>query len=43
MFWNKPRPKNHPLGAKNSQKPFNQRLFNHAKLRNIYKLEADIL
>ena len=26
MFWNKPRPKNHPLGVKNSRKPFNPRL-----------------
>ena len=25
MFWNKPRPKNHPLGVKKGQKPFNPR------------------
>ena len=43
MFWNKPRPKNHLLGAKNSRKPCNPRLFNYAKLSNINKLEADIL
>ena len=26
MFWNKARPKNHPMGAKKGQKPLNQRL-----------------
>ena len=26
MFWNKPRPKNHPLGVKKGQKPFNPKL-----------------
>ena len=26
MFWNKPRPKNHPLGLKKDQKPCNQRI-----------------
>ena len=27
MFWNKPRPKNHPLGVKKGRKSFNPRLF----------------
>ena len=31
MFWNKPRPKNHPLGVKKGQKHFNRR---HSDFKN---------
>ena len=43
MFWNKPRPKNHPLRVKRAKDYSIQDFFNHVKLSNIYKLEADIL
>ena len=38
MFWNKPGPNNHPLGVKKGQD-----FFNHVRLSNFNKLEADIL
>ena len=43
MFWNWPRPKNHWLGVKKCRKNSIQDFFNHVKLSNIYRLEADMI
>ena len=42
MFWKKPRSKNHSLGVKKGEKNSIQDFFNHVKLSDIYKIEADI-
>ena len=43
MFWNRPRPENHPLGVKKTKNLLIQEFFNHDKWSNIYKWEVYIL